>query len=220
MEHLWDEFSKSLAESVPRRESLRRLGAVFAGAVLAPVGLGTTWARAPVDPCKAFCNQCPKQKRSQCLAACQACSGNTSRVCGSCGNYTCCASGSACCGGYCADLDHDESNCGGCGYACNQTGLNEVGVCLNGECDYQCVSGTTRCNGTCTSVLFDLANCGACGNVCSGATPFCTDGTCTETYCNGADLYRDSSNCGACGNVCPEGTACSFGACQGVCPDC
>jgi hypothetical protein len=32
MDQLFDEFSKSLAESVPRRESLRRLGAVFAGA--------------------------------------------------------------------------------------------------------------------------------------------------------------------------------------------
>jgi hypothetical protein len=41
MENLFDEFSKSLAESVPRRESLRRLGAVFAGAVLSPLGLGT-----------------------------------------------------------------------------------------------------------------------------------------------------------------------------------
>ena len=44
MDHLFDEFSKSLAESVPRRESLRRLGAVFAGAVLSPLGMGTAWA--------------------------------------------------------------------------------------------------------------------------------------------------------------------------------
>ena len=44
MDHLFDEFSKSLAESVPRRESLRRLGAVFAGAVLSPLGVGTAWA--------------------------------------------------------------------------------------------------------------------------------------------------------------------------------
>ena len=33
MEHFYDEFSKSLAASVPRRESLRRMGAVFAGAI-------------------------------------------------------------------------------------------------------------------------------------------------------------------------------------------
>jgi hypothetical protein len=183
MHHLFDEFSKSLAESVPRRESLQRLGAVFAGAVLAPVGLGTTWARPPVDPCKAFCGKCPKKQQSQCLAACQACSGNTSRVCGSCGNYTCCASGSACCGGYCADLSHDYYNCGGCGYACNQAGPNEVGACVDGDCQYQCVSDATRCNGTCTSVLFDPNNCGACGNVCPEQTA-CAFGVC-EGLCIG-----------------------------------
>ena len=33
MGDLFDEFSESLAESVPRRESLRRLGADFAGTV-------------------------------------------------------------------------------------------------------------------------------------------------------------------------------------------
>ncbi len=39
MEKLFDAFSKSLAESVSRRESLRRLGAVFAGAALSALGL-------------------------------------------------------------------------------------------------------------------------------------------------------------------------------------
>jgi hypothetical protein len=33
MERFYDELSKSLGASVPRRESLRRMGAVFAGAV-------------------------------------------------------------------------------------------------------------------------------------------------------------------------------------------
>src|SRR5262245_21092431 len=50
MDHLFDDFSKSLAEPVPRRESLRRLGAVFAGALLTPLGLGVASAggyRAP-----------------------------------------------------------------------------------------------------------------------------------------------------------------------------
>ena len=44
MDDLFDEFSKSLAESVPRRESLRRLRVVLAGAVLSPLGLGAAWA--------------------------------------------------------------------------------------------------------------------------------------------------------------------------------
>jgi hypothetical protein len=229
MNHPWDEFSKSLAESVPRRESLRRLGAVFAGAVLAPAGLGALWARPPVDPCKAFCNQCPKQKRSQCLAACQACSGNTSRLCGSCGNYTCCASGSACCGGACVDFNSDESHCGGCGNVCNQPGANEVGLCLNGECDYQCIEGAVRCDGTCTFLWSDPNHCGACGIVCGGDTPDCLGGVCGKlecpegyvncgSYC--ADLWSDNFNCGACGFACAPLDFCSFGTCAGVCVGC
>jgi hypothetical protein len=78
MDHLFDEFSKSLGESVPRRESLRRLGAVFAGAVLSPLGLGTVWAG--TDPCRAFCKCSNRAQQSQCLTACRACSGNTSRI--------------------------------------------------------------------------------------------------------------------------------------------
>jgi hypothetical protein len=51
----FDEFSKSLAEkSVPRRQTLRLLGAAVAGAMLSPLGLKSAWAATP-DPCKAFC---------------------------------------------------------------------------------------------------------------------------------------------------------------------
>ena len=101
MDHLFDEFSKSLAESVPRRESLRRLGAVFAGAVLSPLGLGTAWAGRR-DPCAAFCKCRTTKQQSQCLAACRACNGNTGRIGGSCGSYVCCST--AACGGVCSDL--------------------------------------------------------------------------------------------------------------------
>jgi hypothetical protein len=48
MTHRWDEFSKSLAEeSLPRRESLRRLGLALAGAMLSPLELETAWAKGP-----------------------------------------------------------------------------------------------------------------------------------------------------------------------------
>ena len=56
MERL-DEFSKLLAESVSRRESLRRIGAVLAGTVLSSLGVGTAWAARP-DRCGAFCRWC------------------------------------------------------------------------------------------------------------------------------------------------------------------
>ena len=50
MENRFDTFSKSLAESVSRRDTLRRLGAVFAGVVLSPLALGTARAGGPGCP--------------------------------------------------------------------------------------------------------------------------------------------------------------------------
>ena len=221
MDHLFDEFSKSLAESVPRRESLRRLGAVFAGAVLSPLGVGTAWAGRR-DPCQAFCKCRTTKQQSQCLAACRACNSNIGRIGGSCGNYVCCSTaacggmcsdllhdpncgacgnnchalGKACCSGHCADLATDVYNCGSCGTVCATPPPNETVACISGTCVYGCVAGAILCNGTCTPVNSDPDNCGACGNVCGGSTPYCNGGECTETYCNGADLNWDSNNCG------------------------
>jgi hypothetical protein len=113
MTHHWDEFSKSLAEPLPRRESLRRLGVVVAGAVLGPLGLDSAFA-GKTDPCKAFCKCRNRKQQDQCLRACRACNKDTSRLCGSCGNYICCGNGRSCGGGYCTDLADDVLNCGAC----------------------------------------------------------------------------------------------------------
>jgi hypothetical protein len=54
MSDRFDEISKSLADkSVPRRESLRLLGAALAGALLSPLGTRTAWAGkdACIDRC-------------------------------------------------------------------------------------------------------------------------------------------------------------------------
>src|SRR5258708_29969495 len=178
MDHLFDEFSKSLAESVPRRESLRRLGAVFAGAVLGPLGLGTARAHGTTDPCLAFCKCRNKAQQSQCLKVCRALNHDTSRVCGSCGSYVGCATGQSCCSGHCTDLNNDVHNCGGCGKQCAAHPPNEVVTCVSGLCVYGCVSGAVDCNGTCTFLGSDPANCGACGNVCPDTAPSCSQGVC------------------------------------------
>ncbi len=208
MENLFDEFSKSLAEPVfgvpvSRRESLRRLGAVFAGAVLAPLGLATAaWAHGP-DLCRAFCKCNTRAQQSQCLAVCRACNSDPSRICGSCGNYTCCST--ACCNGFCSDLS-DDPNCGACGNDCF----------LRGE---------TCCGHYCADLDNDEFNCGACGKVCDPSTPICINGTCNgcfwpHTNCDGecVDLASDFNNCGGCGISCAGFDYCGNGMCQSLCP--
>jgi len=232
----WDEFSKSLAESVPRRESLRRMGAVIAGMLLSPLGLATAWAAGP-GPCKSFCNRCRnKAQQNQCLAACQACSGNTGRLGGSCGSFVCCPAaacngvcsdlrsdpncgacgndcsdfGETCCGNYCADLANDFDNCGGCGAPCDYPGPYEDGACVDGHCLYSCVPGAVNCGGRCSRLDSDPENCGACGNVCPASAPACIDGVCSE-------CPSGSTNCGGyCAFLAFDPDNC--GACGFVCP--
>ena len=196
MSHHFDEFSKSLAEkAVPRRQTLRLLGAALAGALLSPLGLKSAWAGGP-DPCKAFCKCRNKSQQNRCLAACRACSGDTSRLCGSC------ATGFAC-----TDLASDASNCGACGNVCRPGPLEDA-ACFDGRCVYQCVEGAVRCGGRCTFLESDRYNCGACGNVCGGSTPDCYQGACVggcQPYC--PDLWCGGDGCGGeC--ACPAGWIC------------
>jgi hypothetical protein len=172
----FDELSKLLAESVSRRESLRSIGVALAGAMLGSWGAGTVWAARP-DRCGAFCRWCPtKAQRNQCLAACRACNGNTSRLCGSCGAYVCCASGTVCCNGTCTNVNSDPANCGACGSACT-AGTS----CVNGTCSTSdgCFGGQVRCDGVCREIGGDPSNCGGCGVQC-GPGQNCAGGLCQD----------------------------------------
>jgi hypothetical protein len=167
-----DEISKLLAASLSRRESLRSIGAVLAGTVLSSLGVGTAWAARP-DRCTAFCRSCPtKSKRNQCLAACRACNGNTRRLCGSCGAYVCCATGTVCCNGSCTSLNSDPNNCGACGNVCGGSSP----VCIQAVCG-NCPPPYTVCSGVCKNLQTSASNCGACGIVCPLGWG-CVDGVC------------------------------------------
>jgi len=236
----FDDFSKSLSEeSVPRRESLRRLGAVFLGAMFGPLALGIETAsanpdsrrrrrrirkliprlpigRPPEDACTGFCKKCgSKSRQNQCVLACRACGNDPKRMQGSCGAYACCGNGTTYCNGTCTYLSDDPSNCGACGNVCGES----TPYCIHGTCA-DCTLGQTKCNGTCTDLYWDPANCGACGNTCSSPTPHCAYGTCGActadfTLCNGTcvDTYFDRQNCGGCGIVCSDSSYCEWGLC-------
>jgi len=219
----FDEFSKSLAQqSVPRRESLRLLGAALAAAVLGPLAPRT--ARAAADPCKSFCNRYSKSVRAACVSACRACSGDTSRICTNRYSFACCAGGTTCCSGYCSSLADDFDNCGACGATCAYPGPYEDGACVDGQCFYRCVEGATDCGGRCTDLGSDPDNCGACGNAC-GAGTTCQNGTCQPDTCvpNCPPYWCGGDGCGGeCG--CPADFFCMGDGlnmcvpCDGACP--
>jgi hypothetical protein len=236
MTHPFDEFSKSLAnESVPRRESLRRMGAAVVGALFASLTLGVQTASANPDnrqprnrrrrartaaakkansknSCNAFCNRCAtKAQRKQCLDACQMCGNDPRRLNGGCGNYVCCGAGQTFCGGRCVDLNNDSNNCGTCGNICGGGT-----ACVNGTCTgggNECPDGQTRCGDVCVNLSTDDSNCGACGNVCqNGAT--CSNGICSG---GGEDCPSGTARCnGVCINILSDNGNC--GACGNVCP--
>jgi hypothetical protein len=222
MAHFWDEFSKSLAQPVERRESLRRLGIALTATVLGP--LGVEYARAgkhtkppkpPSDPCKTFCNCGKGRVQDQCVKACKACGSNPDQLAGGCGNYHCCGYGTSPCGNNCVDAAWDPNNCGACGNAC--TGPDPH--CFSGVCS-ECGPGRAACGNSCVDLAWDPANCGTCGNACGVSTPYCSYGACAEcpsgyTKCpegGCVDLYADVNNCGACGNVCSS--YCYYGICD------
>lgn len=234
MTHPFDEFSKSLAEeSVPRRESLRRMGAALIGALIGPLVIGAEVAsaspdsrsrRRPIgrglrrpggkpkpDACTTFCSRCAnKSRRNQCLSVCRTCNNDPRRLNGACGRYVCCGSGQTYCGGSCVDLTNDVNNCGACGNVCGGGT-----TCVNGTCTgggNGCSSGQTRCNGTCVNLSSDNNNCGACGNVClDGST--CSNGVCRG---GGDDCGFGAARCnGVCINILSDSANC--GACGVVC---
>jgi hypothetical protein len=128
MENHFDAFSKSLAESVSRRESLRRLGAVFAGAALSALGLAAARGAHNQDECWDD-EDCP-----QGLACCSGICvdlGFDNQNCGACGNVCrIIGSNSACCSGICRNIDFDNTNCGACDVVCPDGTSCQAGGCV------------------------------------------------------------------------------------------
>ncbi len=125
-------------------------------------------------------------------------------------------------GMFCAAVQVDPDNCGGCGMQCT-TGT----YCSGGSCGAACTGLTSvLCSGTCVDTQSDNKNCGSCSHACP-AGQVCSAGGCATTcaasyvfcgagsnaYC--AETRIDPDNCGACGKVCATGVACVNGHCSG-----
>ncbi len=147
-----------------------------------------------------------------------------------------CATGDACCDGYCIDVQSNMLSCGGCGVQCELPAANG---CRNGGCVCNglsaCAGGDSCCTVGCVDLMDDPRNCGECGVAC-GDNETCLAGQCvcagtgaecagSESCCaNGCvDTNASTDHCGACDAACTDGPSavCSGGvcACGAVCPE-
>jgi hypothetical protein len=66
------------------------------------------------------------------------------------------------CGDACADLEHDDQNCGACGNACGA-----MFECYDASCHHRCEEGGgDYCAGACVYTESDDEHCGGCDNAC------------------------------------------------------
>jgi hypothetical protein len=88
-----------------------------------------------------------------------------------------CGPGLTDCGGYCADLNGDETDCGACGAPCAVGDYCSLGVCIVGTCiadaspcahDSDCCSNYCASDGNCGCIPSGVAGCAGSTDCCSG----------------------------------------------------
>ena len=104
------------------------------------------------------------------------------------------------CGGSTSVLGGDASTESGSGSGSSSSGGG-------GNCP-ACGPGDLCCNGVSCSVdaYNDPLNCGSCNHQCQGATPFCQQGMCIQTPCNGQPCPSGTTCCGQ--KCCQSGDIC------------
>jgi hypothetical protein len=224
----FDRLARSLAEELPRREALRRLGGGLAVALLASLGSVTAWGDPKTLKCKHGTFPCPP---NLCCPNGDTCCGThccpAGRVCcvgkcclpgyycvdGHCSvcpagqglcNGSCCDLGRTCCGdGTCADTQNDPSHCGSCTQACNPNETCSGGTCHCGSgsgcgSGFICASAGTCCMPA--GATIDATHPGP----CCGAAACNVDGCVCVCLGTGSDCSVDEGCCsGSCiGGVC------------------
>jgi hypothetical protein len=215
MESRFDEITKVLAQGIPRREALWRLGGLFGGAVLGSLGWGNkAKAESTASECAHFCNENFEggHERAECKRICKGCGGPKHTCLGPQGTAPiCCKPDLKCCCGTCGDVE---------------------GFCCDDKC---CPAGSLCCAtaaGGLVCVPSDERNCGECGNRCINGPVV---GKCCHNQCcypphqccptavAGAvvpvctDLSSDPANCGDCGHRCLTSTGQKGDCCNSEC---
>jgi hypothetical protein len=237
----FDHLAKALAEGMPRREALRRLGSGLAAALLASLGVKRAWGQRGGRACSSQgLSRCLEQaaalcarqrdyclrwtgrnslRQAQCTRQYEACGQQAAKGCSA---WYGCPSGQTCQGGRCVATC--EPPCG------------TDQFCVNGHCE--CPSPLATCGAHCYDPATQLCCRNDDGSSSSCPQPalccphrgnpdlvVCTEGTecpppClpSEEFCFGlcVAISTDPNNCGACDNVCPaERPNCVNGQCVG-----
>jgi hypothetical protein len=188
----FDGLTRVIARVGTRRQAIAALAAALGGAAVAGGEVSVAATRCRVG-------------RQTCSRDGQCCSGTCQR-----GKVTplkdrnrcACGDGETLCGNICADLAHDERNCGACGAKCATGSLCCPDGCIDaktdvdncGACGNQCGDGSVCCNGVCIDIEADPANCGSCGYAC-GADGVCVSGMCSYPDRCAAEWNGESEYC-------------------------
>ena len=187
MSNMFDRLAKMAAGGISRRDAMKYLGGLTAGAFL---GGFVNPSRADdrddkdrndfnediEETCKKYCSKCPK-------GGGEGDDGSDEGVHGKCIDH---------CKSYLRKYPK-ATPCGTC------TAKTPFTACSGGATSTCC---TTKTSNYCANTNTDVKNCGKCGNVCSLKTKLqgCCSGVCTD--------LTTGTNCGSCGNVCAKGKSC------------
>ncbi len=178
MSSFFDNMARALGSGMSRRQALRRVGGLFAGAALGAVGLGGRASGDTLNNCNTFCKKYPAMKDFlACRSKCLTCS-TAAQTCGSPAS-----------GFTCVNFQTDNNNCGSCNTAC----FTSVQICSSGTCvncgviGQPCCSGSTCLpGGVCNGGICQMPMCFGqpCGNLPEGIGGSCPPGcTCVAGSC-------------------------------------
>jgi hypothetical protein len=181
----FDELAKALAEAVPRRQALRRLGGGLAGGLLASLGLGTLGAgtawgqpQASRPGCGHACAQYHDPGNNAlfatCTEVCESCKTTGGTLCLGTEAVDCCDPGEVCCQGSCCGSGQVCLSNGTCAQPCTPTANFSDPQCCNSCYPWQANPNIGFCSNIDFPSLLASPSCGLLGDSACPRGSFCT----------------------------------------------
>jgi hypothetical protein len=163
MSALFDDVSRIIASSMPRRQAFRLIGTAMGGALAASLGMGRAsrgWAAGGLQDAPSTCGVGKFACGSKC------CTVAVQRCCGTGSTAVCCSAVDTCCSGG----SGTQNVCCGAGQSC----------CKGASGTKCCSAGQTCCNGVCCGGGTPVC-CGEPSHaICCNSGEVCCSGKCCE----------------------------------------